>query len=134
MEDYESVWESFLRERRLEFGGHMDPAWQEGHGLSASLVVPGEASRFHECLEPLREVLRPFPFASLHPDHFMHITLILLGFLVDEPENDCEISRERLQEIEDLATDVNDPKRSRTRNQGDIEDAKYGTDLNRLQD
>jgi 2'-5' RNA ligase len=104
MEDYESVWESFLRERRLEFGGHMDPAWQEGHGLSASLVVPGEASRFHECLEPLREVLRPFPFASLHPDHFMHITLILLGFLVDEPENDSEISRERLQEIEDLAT------------------------------
>lgn len=104
MEDYESVWESFLRERRLEFGGHMDPAWQEGHGLSASLVVPGEASRFHERLEPLREVLRPFPFVSLHPDHFMHITLILLGFLVDEPENDSEISRERLQEIEDLAT------------------------------
>ena len=103
MEDYESVWERFVRERRLEFGGHMDPAWQEGHGLSASLVMPGEASRFHERLEPLREALRPFPFVSLHPDHFMHITLILLGFLVDEPENENEISRERLQEIEDRA-------------------------------
>ena len=71
--------------------------------LSASLVIPGEASRFHERIEPLREALRPFPFVSLHPDHFMHITLILLGFLVDEPEGENEISRERLQEIGERA-------------------------------
>lgn len=100
MEDYEPVWERFDRERRLEFGGHLDPNWQEGHKLSASLLVRVEASRFHERLELLREALRPFPFVSLHPDHFMHITLILLGFLVDEPEEDDEVSRERLQEIE----------------------------------
>src|SRR5829696_2116313 len=103
MEEYGSVWKRFVRERCLEFGGHMDPAWQEGHGLSASLIVPGEASRFHERLEPLREALRPFPFVSLHPDYFMHITLILLGFLVDEPEKNFEISRERLREIEERA-------------------------------
>lgn len=100
MEEYERVWERFFRERRLEFGGHMDPDWQEGHKLSASLLVPVEASRFHERLEPLREALRPFPFVSVHPDHFMHITLVLLGFLVDEPEEDDEVSRERLQDIE----------------------------------
>ncbi len=103
MEEYESVWERFVRERRLEFGGHMDPDWQDGHRLSASLVVPGEALRFHERIEPLREALRPFPFVSLHPDHFMHITLILLGFMVDEPEVKEEVSRERLQEIEERA-------------------------------
>ncbi|HJQ30386.1 MAG TPA: 2'-5' RNA ligase family protein [Rubrobacter sp.] len=100
MEENERVWERFVRERRLEFGGHLDPNWQEGHKLSASLLVRVEASGFHERLEPLREALRPFPFVSLHPDHFMHITLILLGFLVDEPEEDDEVSRERLQEIE----------------------------------
>jgi 2'-5' RNA ligase len=103
MEEYESVWERFVRERRLEFGGHKDPAWQDGHRLSASLIIPGHASRFHERLEPLREALRPFPFVSLHPDHFVHITLILLGFLVEEPEEENEISRERLREIEDRA-------------------------------
>ena len=103
MEKYESVWERFARERRLEFGGHKDPAWQEGHRYSASLVVPGEAWRFHGRLEPLREALRPFPFVSLHPDHFMHITLVLLGFLVDEPEDSEEVSRERLREIEGRA-------------------------------
>jgi 2'-5' RNA ligase len=100
MEDYDSVWARFLRKRRLEFGGHMDPDWQGGHKLSASLIVPGEASRFHERLEPLREALRPFPFVSLHPDYFMHITLVLLGFLVEEPENESEVTRERLREIE----------------------------------
>jgi RNA 2',3'-cyclic 3'-phosphodiesterase len=100
MEEYERVWERFVRERRLEFGGHMDPEWQGGHGLSASLMIPVEASRFHDRLEPLREALRPFPFVSVHPDHFVHITLFLLGFLVDEPREADEISRKRLEEIE----------------------------------
>jgi 2'-5' RNA ligase len=103
MGEYAEVWERFIRERRLEFGGHMDPGWREGHALSASFVIPVEASRFRERLEPLREALRPFPFVSLHPDHFMHITLLLLGFLVDEPEEEDELSRQRLGEIEEGA-------------------------------
>jgi RNA 2',3'-cyclic 3'-phosphodiesterase len=105
MGKYESVWGRFVRKRRLEFGGYKDPAWQGEYKFSASLLVPGEVSQFRRRLEPLREALRPFPFVSLHPDYFMHITLILLGFLVDEPEKNNEIShneisRERLQEIE----------------------------------
>ena len=106
MKRYEFVWERFVRERRLEFGGYKDPSWQDGHRFSASLIVPGEASRFNERLEPLREALRPFPFVSLHPDHFMHITLILLGFPVDEPGEENEISHERLREIEERARDA----------------------------
>jgi 2'-5' RNA ligase len=100
MEEYDRVWERFVDGRRLEFGGYMDPDWQEGHKLSASLIVPGEASRFHERLEPLREALRPFPFVSLHPAYFMHVTLVILGFVVDESTEEDEISRERLREIE----------------------------------
>src|ERR671911_253116 len=46
--DYDEIWERFVRERRLEFGGHTDPAWREGHSLSASLVIPIEASRIRE--------------------------------------------------------------------------------------
>src|SRR5215213_3794077 len=103
MEEYDFPWARFVREHRLEFGGHMDPDWQGGHRLSASLVVPGDAQRFHERLEPLREALRPFPFVSLHPDHFMHITLVLLGFLVDDPREENEVSRERLRNIEKRA-------------------------------
>jgi len=97
---YEEVWKRFVGGRRLEFGGHMDPGWSEGHALSASLVIEVEASRFREGLEPLRDALRPFPFVSLHPDHFMHITLLLLGFVVEEPREEDEVSRARLYEIE----------------------------------
>ncbi len=100
MGEYGQVWERFVRDRRLEFGGHMDPEWQDGHALSASLLVPVDASRLRERLEPLREALRPFPFVSLHPDHFMHVTLFLLGFLVEEPKERGEVTRERLGWIE----------------------------------
>jgi RNA 2',3'-cyclic 3'-phosphodiesterase len=97
---YAEVWERFVRERRLEFGGHTDPGWREGHALSTSFIIPVKASRFRERLEPLRDALRPFPFVSLHPDYFMHITLLFLGFLVEEPEEEDEVSRERLAGIE----------------------------------
>ncbi len=100
MSGYAEVWERFERERRLEFGGHTDPNWRDGHALSVSFIVPVDASGMREKLEPLRDALRPFPFVSLHPDHFMHITLLLLGFLVPEPESGKEVSRGRLREIE----------------------------------
>jgi RNA 2',3'-cyclic 3'-phosphodiesterase len=97
---YAEVWERFKRERCLEFGGHTDPEWQDGHALSASFVVPVEARRLRESLTPLRDALRPFPFVSLHPDYFMHLTLLPLGFLVPEPKAENELSRERLEELE----------------------------------
>jgi RNA 2',3'-cyclic 3'-phosphodiesterase len=100
VDEYAEVWERFVRERRLEFGGHTDPGWRRGHALSASFIIPVEATRFREGLEPLRDALRPFPFVSVHPDHFLHITVLLLGFLVEEPDEEDEVSRERLEEIE----------------------------------
>ena len=100
MGEYERVWEDFVSGDSLEFGGHQDPGWQGGHTLSASFIVPVDTSALKERLEPLRDTLRTMPFVSLHPDHFMHITLLPLGFLVPEPEDKNEISPERLTEVE----------------------------------
>ena len=100
MDRYEQVWRRFTSERSLEFGGHMDPEWQDGHTLSASLIVPVDVTPLLPRIEPLRETLRDMPFVSLHPDHFMHITLLMLGFLVPEPEKENEISPEQLLEVE----------------------------------
>jgi 2'-5' RNA ligase len=97
---YEEVWERFVRERRLEFGGHTDPAWRDGHSASASFVIPVEASRLRARLDPLRDALRPFPLVSLHPDHFLHVTLLHLGFLEAEPRADDEVSREGVEGLE----------------------------------
>lgn len=106
VEGYAEIWERFKRERRLEFGGHTDPEWQEGHAVSASFVAPVEAPHLREGLKPLRNALRPFPFVSLHPDHFMHLTLLPLGFLVAEPEDENELSRERLEELGERAREA----------------------------
>lgn len=99
MESYEEIWKKFRRDRRLEFGGYMDPAWRGGHGLSASFMVPVDVSRFRERLAPLREVLDSFSFVSLHPEHFMHVTLLIAGFPVENPSQEKEISFERLNEL-----------------------------------
>jgi 2'-5' RNA ligase len=99
MDSYAEVWERFKRERCLEFGGHTDPEWQDGHALSASFTVPVEASHLRDRLKPLRDALRPFPFVSLHPDHFMHVTLLFLGFPVPEPKAENEVSREQLEDF-----------------------------------
>jgi RNA 2',3'-cyclic 3'-phosphodiesterase len=106
MEEYARVWDRFTSERRLEFGGHTDPAWNNGHALSASFMVPVDAAAIRDRLEPLRDALRPFPFVSLHPDRFLHVTLLLLGFVVPEPGSEKEVSRERLRELESGAREA----------------------------
>ena len=106
VEGYAEIWERFKRERRLEFGGHTDPEWQEGHAVSASFVAPIEAPHLREGLKPLRDTLRSFPFVSLHPDHFMHLTLLPLGFLVPKPDDENELSRERLEELGERAREA----------------------------
>ncbi|MGB3682817.1 MAG: 2'-5' RNA ligase family protein [Rubrobacteraceae bacterium] len=100
MEDYARTWKDFVSGGTLDFGGHMEPGWQDGHTLSASLIVPVDVSTFEPRLRPMRSVLRTLPFVSLHPDYFMHITLLPLGFLVPQPEKKLEISPERLTEVE----------------------------------
>lgn len=100
MGEYGRIWKDFVSGGSLEFGGHMDPGWQCGHTFSASFIVPVDTSALEERLAPLRKALRTMPFVSLHPDHFMHITLLPLGFLVPEPEEEGEISPHRLTEVE----------------------------------
>jgi 2'-5' RNA ligase len=103
MRSYEEIWENFVSERRLDFGGHRDPAWQSGHDFSASFVIPVDVSRFADGLQPMRDDLENETYVSLHPDHFMHITLLLLGFLTPEPEGGNEISGQRLRELGESA-------------------------------
>lgn len=99
MDDYAGIWEKFKAGGTLEFGGYMDPKWRNNYRLSASFMVPVDVSRFRERLAPLREALNGFPFVSLHPEHFMHITLLLAGFPVEHPSSEKEVSHEWLQKV-----------------------------------
>lgn len=106
MDRYEQAWRHFTAEKSLEFGGHMDPDWQDGHTLSASLIVPVDVEPLRPRIEPLRETLEGMPFVSVHPDHFMHITLLPIGFLVPEPAKENEISPGQLSEVEAESREV----------------------------
>jgi RNA 2',3'-cyclic 3'-phosphodiesterase len=97
---YDQIWRDFVEGRRLEYGGHTDPSWREGHTISTSLMVRVDASSIRDRLLPIRDALRPFPFVSLHPDYFLHVTLYLLGFLSDDPDEEDEVAYRRLEEIE----------------------------------
>ena len=103
MNGYEEAWRRFEAERRLEFGGHRDPSWSDGHECSASFSISVDAGPLSDALAPLRRALEPFPFVSLHPDRFLHITLLMLGFPVEAPDGEGEISRARLGELSDRA-------------------------------
>lgn len=100
MNEYERVWEQFVSEEKLEHGGHTDPEWRDGHEISVAMLVPVEAAPLLERLAPLREELDAFPFVSVHPDHFLHITVLILGFLSETPRDDKEISPRKLTSIE----------------------------------
>jgi RNA 2',3'-cyclic 3'-phosphodiesterase len=103
MKSYGEIWEEFVSRRTLEFGGHRDPAWQSGHDYSASFMIPADVSRFDDRLRPTREALEIEPYVSLHPNHFMHITLLLLGFLSPEPGGENEVSSARLAKLGERA-------------------------------
>ncbi|AHY45592.1 2'-5' RNA ligase superfamily [Rubrobacter radiotolerans] len=81
MDSFERAWREFKQERRLEFGGHTDPDWRGEHDLSAAFILPVDTEVFSERLGPLREALSRFSFVSLHPDHFMHVSLVIVGFV-----------------------------------------------------
>jgi 2'-5' RNA ligase len=50
-------------------------------------------------LSRFRHELEALPGVRLHPDHFLHITLQELGFVVDPPLGRDEISSARLEEF-----------------------------------
>lgn len=106
MREFKKVWDDFKAGRRLEHGGHTDPEWRGDHTLSAAFVIPVEAEDFAGTLRPLKDALRPFPFVSLHPDYFMHISLVLVGFVDNAPENPDEFSEEKLEGLAQSAKDA----------------------------
>lgn len=71
--------------------------------MSVAMLVPIEATPLLERLAPLREDLDAFPFVSVHPDHFLHITVLILGFLSETPEDDKEMPPRKLAGIEHKA-------------------------------
>ncbi len=101
---YERVWDSFQQSGSIEDGRHDTARWRAQSGPYAACVIRVPAEAVHPKLTVLRERLTELPGVRLHPDHFLHIMLQELGFLVDAPRHPDELSPGRLEEFAQAAT------------------------------
>jgi RNA 2',3'-cyclic 3'-phosphodiesterase len=96
---YERVWEAFQRSHSTADGRHDTPYWRAHNGPYAACVVRVSAEALQPNLTVLRRQLAELRGVRLHPDHFLHIMLQELGFVVSTPRQPDEISETRLEEF-----------------------------------
>lgn len=96
---YLRVWESFQQSETTEDGRHDTPLWRAHGGPFAACVIRIPGFAVHPSLTAVRQELVGLGGVRLHPDHFLHIMLQELGFVVDRPDQLNEISAARLEEF-----------------------------------
>ena len=96
---YERVWDAFQRSQSTADGRHDTPYWRAHDGPYAACVARVPADTLQPQLTVLRQQLADLPGVRLHPDHFLHIMLQELGFVVATPRQPDEISEARLEEF-----------------------------------
>jgi 2'-5' RNA ligase len=93
------VWETFREGTATADGRHDTEDWRAHTGPFALCLVRLPADAIESELNRLRADLRGVNGLRLHPDHFLHITLQELGFVVATPSRTDEISPDRLEEF-----------------------------------
>jgi 2'-5' RNA ligase len=96
---YQRVWEAFQRSESTIDGRHDTAHWRAHEGPYAACIVRVPAEALQPNLAGLREKLAHLGGIRLHPDHFLHIMLQELGFVVESPRQRDEISAARLEEF-----------------------------------
>lgn len=96
---YERVWHAFQRSQSTADGRHDTPYWRAHSNPYAACIVRVPAEALQPNLAPLRRQLAGLQGVRLHPDHFLHIMLQELGFVVETPRQPDEISATRLEEF-----------------------------------
>ena len=102
-EAYRRIWQTFRTYTRVADGRHDTADWRSHDGVFAVCCIRVDPSRLQPHLAELQDALRTVPFARVHPDHSLHITLQELGFVCDRPGRRDEISPARLEEFANLA-------------------------------
>jgi len=98
-EAYRRVWQNLRTLECVEDGRHDEERWRDQPGDFAMCCVRAPSSCFTSGLGDLRAALESFPFVRLHPDSSLHIPILELGIVRDEPSERDEISRNRLGEF-----------------------------------
>jgi 2'-5' RNA ligase len=96
---YKRTWSAFGYYPEIADGRHDTSDWQSSPGPFAICLIRVPASLLQPSLDEFRGALREYPFVRLHPDHFLHITWLVLGFVTDTPSANDEITPARLDEF-----------------------------------
>ena len=102
---YCRVWEAFTRAPSTADGRHDTPRWRGSSGPYAACIIRVPAEQLQPQLSGVRDRLQSLSEVRLHPDHFLHIMLQELGFVVPHPSRSDEISPARLEEFAQSAVD-----------------------------
>ena len=96
---YRRLWDAFTQADRVADGRHDTPDWRTRRGPFAFCCVRVPALSLQPDLDGVRLVLGDLPWVRLHPDEFLHVMLQELGFVVETPGRDDEITSARLEEL-----------------------------------
>lgn len=108
-EAYRRVWQTFRTFSAVADGRHDTPDWRAHDGVYALCGIRVPAASLQPALDQCRRALAPFPFARIHPDHFLHLTLQELGFVTVASDRSDEITPARLDELAALAAAATAP-------------------------
>jgi RNA 2',3'-cyclic 3'-phosphodiesterase len=98
-ETYARLWRRFVAEEKVQPGGHTRESWRRGRDHFAAFVIRVVDGSLFRRVDRIRVALQHYPFVSTHPDHFLHVTLLPVGFVVDQPVASDEISFADLDRI-----------------------------------
>ena len=96
---FQRVWEAFEKSQCTLDGRHDTPHWRAHEGPYAACIVRVPSGVLEPGLTALRGTMAELQGVRLHPDHFLHIMLQELGFVVEFPRRTDEISEARLEEF-----------------------------------
>ena len=102
-EGYRRVWQNLRALSEVRDGRHDTDEWRARPGPFLMVCVPVPAEVLLPQVQDIREALRHFPFARIHPDGFLHIPIQEVGFLTDEPVRKDDVSPARREEFIEMA-------------------------------
>lgn len=98
-EAYRRIWQHLRQVSEVADGRHDSEEWRrhDGEFVMCCLRVPEEA--MSPALDEVRDALRQFPYARIHPASFLHVPVQELGFLVTQPQRRSDIDQTWLDEF-----------------------------------
>jgi 2'-5' RNA ligase len=98
-EAYRRIWQHLRQVAEVADGRHDSEDWRrhDGDFVMCCLRVPADA--MSPALDNVRDALRSFPYARVHPPEFLHIPVQELGFLTETPRHRSDIDQAWLDEF-----------------------------------